>query len=287
MQRTVTSRIELNVSGRSDMIFSIVAANDKALTSEVLSFALDGEEIQAQELADRHGTRLHRLISGPGTLVVEYAATVGSEQAASEQAIHEQAASDPAIGERGIAVGDGSDSLDEILYLRPSRYCESDIILPTARAEFSGLRGHELLQAVTEWVATNLRYVSGSSTSSHSAVNTLLARRGVCRDFAHVVIAFLRAMDVPARMVAVYAPGLTPMDFHAVVEARVDGQWWLLDATRLAPRASMVRIATGRDASDIAFLSNYWANVSVKKLTVTAVASELPLDDGVSPIQLR
>jgi transglutaminase-like putative cysteine protease len=100
------------------------------------------------------------------------------------------------------------------------------------------------------------------------------------------VIAMLRALDVPARMAAVYAPGLEPMDFHAVAEAFIDGEWWLVDATRLAPRQSMVRIATGRDAADISFLSNYWANVTVAAMVVTATASELPVDDGSARVQL-
>ncbi len=65
----------------------------------------------------------------------------------------------------------------------------------------------------------------------------------------------LRARNVPARLVAVYAPGLQPMDFHAVVEAAIDGEWRAVDATTLAPRQSLVRIATGRDASDTAFLT--------------------------------
>lgn len=268
MQRTVTSRLELNISGRTDMIFSIAVATTSAIMAESLSFSLDGVDVPAAELASTHGTRLHRLTGTAGMMVVDYSATVGEPIA--------PVSAEPRPTEQ----------LDEILYRRPSRYCESDIILPTAKAEFQGLTGHELLAAVTEWVAAKIRYASGSSNSSDSAVRTLLARRGVCRDFAHLVIALLRGLDVPARMAAVYAPGLTPMDFHAVAEAYVDGQWWLLDATKLAPRQTMVRIATGRDASDIAFLSNYWAHLSLAKLSVTALASEWPIDDGIMPLRL-
>ncbi|MEQ1736563.1 MAG: transglutaminase family protein, partial [Rhodoglobus sp.] len=130
------------------------------------------------------------------------------------------------------------------------------------------------------------RYMPGSSDSTDGAEQTLLARKGVCRDFAHLVIALLRARDVPARMVAVYAPGLTPMDFHAVAEAFVDGAWWVVDATRLAPRQSMLRIATGRDAADIAFLTNHWADLSLANMTVLAVVDELPQDDGTQLVQL-
>jgi transglutaminase-like putative cysteine protease len=250
------------------MIFSIAATRNALILEESVSFVLDGVDVVATELASTHGTRLHRLTGGAGTMVVEYSATVG----------------DPIP--RGSIGAELVEQLDEILYRRPSRYCESDILLPTAKAEFQGLTGHELLAAVTEWVALKIRYVSGSSNSSDSAVRTLLTRRGVCRDFAHLVIALLRGLDIPARMVAVYAPGLAPMDFHAVAEAYVDGQWWLLDATRLAPRQTMVRIATGRDASDIAFLSNYWAHLSLTKLEVTALASPVPDDDVTMPFQL-
>jgi transglutaminase-like putative cysteine protease len=118
------------------------------------------------------------------------------------------------------------------------------------------------------------------------AARTLLARRGVCRDYAHLVIALLRALDVPARMVSVYAPGLSPMDFHAVAEAFVEGQWWIVDATRLAPRQSMLRIATGRDAADIAFLTNHWADLKLSLLEVLAIVDELPSDDSQQLLQL-
>ena len=80
--------------------------------------------------------------------------------------------------------------------------------------------------------------------------DTLLAGAGVCRDYAHLVVALLRAVNVPARLVSVYAPGVYPMDFHAVAEAFVEGQWRVVDATLLAPRQSLVRITTGRDTAD-------------------------------------
>jgi transglutaminase-like putative cysteine protease len=87
-------------------------------------------------------------------------------------------------------------------------------------------------------------------------------------------------------MAAVYAPGLSPMDFHAVAEAFVDGQWWVVDATRLAPRQSILRIATGRDAADIAFLTNHWADLRLVNFEVLAIADTLPVDDGQQLLQL-
>ena len=93
----------------------------------------------------------------------------------------------------------------------------------------------------------------------------------MCRDFAHLVVALLRAVKVPARLVSVYAPGLSPMDFHAVAEAFVEGQWRVVDATLLAPRQSRVRITTGRDAADTAFLDNHKGGITLNDIAVTAV----------------
>jgi len=123
------------------------------------------------------------------------------------------------------------------------------------------------LEKVSSWVGTRLSYVPGSSDPIDGAADTLLAGAGVCRDYAHLVIALLRAVNVPARLVSVYAPGCHPMDFHAVAEAFVDGQWRVVDATCLAPRQSMVRIATGRDAADTAFLDNHKGSITLNSAT--------------------
>jgi transglutaminase-like putative cysteine protease len=131
-----------------------------------------------------------------------------------------------------------------------------------------------------------LIYLGGSSGPSDDAVDTLLRGEGVCRDYAHLVLALLRAQDVPARLVAVSAPGLSPMDFHAVVEAWVDGAWQVLDATGLAPRASMLRIATGRDAADTAFLSVHHGCAELLTMGVVAVVDALPTDDPEATVSL-
>ena len=263
MQRTVSAHIELSLRGHTNMVFSLSAATGANLTSESFTFALDGTELDYTELPDLHGGRLQQFVSDEGHMVVDYTAQLDGRTAPAE-----------------------TTELDLITYLRPSRYCQSDSLFPTARSEFSGLAGHDLLRAVTEWVWTRLAYVPGSSLPTDGATRTLLNRRGVCRDFAHVTIALLRAMDVPARMVAVYAPGLSPMDFHAVVEAWVEGEWFVVDATRLAPRQSLLRISTGRDAADTAWLTSNWTDLAFRSMRVTATADELPLDDHRSLVQL-
>ena len=77
------------------------------------------------------------------------------------------------------------------------------------------------------------------------------------------------------------------MDFHAVAEAYIDGRWQIVDATGLAPRQSLVRISTGRDAADIAFLTNHWADLTLLDLQVLAIVDELPRDSAELSVQLR
>ena len=224
---------------------------------ERLTVTLDDEPVTLTEHVSDHGGRLHLLEAGPGRLEVDYRASVG----------------DP--------LSPSTAELDASRYLRPSRYAESDRLLATGLAEFGGLSSPaELLPAVARWVGTRLVYVPGSSSGTDGAVDTLLARRGVCRDYAHLAVALLRARDVPARLASAYAPGLDPMDFHAVVEALVDGVWRVVDATLLAPRQTLVRVATGRDAADTAFLSSWGGMVELETMRVQAtVDGDLPVDD--------
>lgn len=256
MRRDVTVTLDLESDGAARLALAVaVAAGYDA--DERFVATQSGTVVPMTVLEDIHGGRLHVLDVRAGPVRVEYSATV-----------------------TGVAEPADLDATQEIRYLRPSRYCESDLLRPIAVAEFSGLHGAELLAAVASWVGVRIAYVTGSSLPTDGAVRTMLSRRGVCRDFAHLVVAFLRALDVPARVVAVYAPGLTPMDFHAVAEAAIDGVWNVVDATTLAPRQSMVRIATGRDAADIAFLSARGdLPVRISGLQVLAIADELPLDD--------
>ncbi|MFS0705761.1 transglutaminase family protein [Cellulomonas sp. 179-A 9B4 NHS] len=256
MQRDVTSHLSLTVRSAATLVLEVAVARSHA-PDEALAVTLDGAPVPVRELDGPLGTRLHVVDAGPGALVVDYRATVH--------------------GTGAVAPGDGE--ADRLWSTRPSRYCESDALGPTARAEFAGLAGVDLLAAVSSWVGTRLAYVPGSSQPTDGAVRTLLARQGVCRDYAHLVVALLRALDVPARVVAVYAPGLAPMDFHAVAEAWVDGAWRVVDATTLAPRPSLVRVATGRDASDTAFLSVHRGVAVLDAVSVTAVADVLPDDD--------
>ncbi|MFC4242698.1 transglutaminase family protein [Gryllotalpicola reticulitermitis] len=264
MHREVSAELELEADGPARLALAIAPAANYHPEDEALTVTQGGRELPWRVVRDLHGTRLHVAEISAGRARVAYSATIGD-------------AVDEVEG----------DDADDFRYLRPSRYCESDALTPTAVAEFGGLDGAQLLSAVSSWVGVQLSYVPGSSSPTDGAVRTLLSRTGVCRDYAHLVVALLRALEVPARVVSVYAPGLRPMDFHAVAEARIDGSWRAVDATTLAPRSSLVRIATGRDAADTAFLSMRGGGVRLLELNVAAVADVLPDDDVRELVSIR
>ncbi|MBI3215458.1 MAG: transglutaminase family protein [Mycobacterium sp.] len=258
MKREVGAQLDVDITAPTTLEFQIaVAPQPGAQVTEQLSFTLDGNPIQAKEIIGTHGNRIHVFDSGVGNLKANYSATIIGQ-------------ADPAPFEE----------IDLSTYLRPSRYAEADKFFGFAATEFGEYTDSAtLLEKVSSWVGTRLQYVPGSSDHIDGAVDTLLAGRGVCRDYAHLVVALLRAVNVPARLVAVYAPGCEPMDFHAVAEAYVDGHWRVVDATCLAPRQTLVRIATGRDAADTAFLDNHKGSINLNSAWVTAwVDGPLPYD---------
>lgn len=158
---------------------------------------------------------------------------------------------DPAAPEVAIA-----DLPDAVLHnLMPTRYCESDHLSQAAQRIFGQLPpGHARVQGICDWIHTNIEYKIGTSTATTTARDVFVQRAGVCRDFAHLGITFCRALNIPARLVVGYARfDEPPPDFHAVFEAWLGGRWVLFDATRMSPLDELIRIATGRDAKDVAF----------------------------------
>ena len=174
----------------------ITAGQQVPVVSEELTFIQGDRVYTPTEIVDQSGSRLHRLTGEAGLLEIRYEAHIEGQTSTNR-----------------------TSDLEAITYLRPSRYCQSDEVFQQARRQFKGLQGHELIAAVTDFVSSSTTYTPGLSHGTDSAVTTLMTGQGVCRDYAHVVIALLRAMDMPARYAACYAPGLRPMDFHAVAEA--------------------------------------------------------------------
>lgn len=183
------------------------------------------------------------LVDEPGELIIDYSATAVTS-------------SGPVPRPQVEQVGPGSLSPEVIPYLFPSRYCQSDRLRDEAARRFPA-RGdiYGQVEAVVDWISQNVAYVMGSTEEQTSALEVLERRCGVCRDFAHLAIAFCRALTIPARYTTLYAHQLDPQDFHACFEVNLRGDWYLFDATSLAPLNGLVRISVGRDASDAAVAS--------------------------------
>lgn len=158
---------------------------------------------------------------------------------------------------------------DVVTYLRPSRFCQSDLFIALVEQQFGHLAGGAKIAAIARWIGAEIAYVPGSSDSATTAVDTFVARRGVCRDYAHLVCALARAANIPARYTSVYGLGVNPPDFHAVAQVWLGGEWHLIDATNMATPDGMVVIAAGRDAGDVAFMeTEQWAQVSYQQIDV-------------------
>ncbi|MGA8256805.1 MAG: transglutaminase family protein [Nocardioides sp.] len=266
MDRTVGAELALTAFGECTVELQVAVARTPGLhVTEQLSIMHEDGELTPVEVSAAHGGRLHLITLPAGFTRVTYEAQV-----------------------RGAAEVPEPTLAELSMYNRPSRYIASDTFGGFAASEFAGVHDGDLLEAVSSWVGTRLVYVPGSSGPTDGATDTLLRGAGVCRDYAHLVIALLRALRVPARLAAVYAPGCDPMDFHAVVEAYVSGGWYVVDATALAPRSSLVRIATGRDAVDTAFMTTIDGAANLDWSSVTAVADDgLPRDDLDQLVAIR
>lgn len=265
---TVRCEIDLDVLEPSRVALQVaVARRDGVKADELLTVRANGADLPAgnvQEILVDHGGVVHLIEAPVGPMSVLYEASVDAKA--------------------GDADGDATalTPAEALRYVLPSRYCPSDATVGFARTQFGAVVDEATAAlAVTEWVHDRLGYVPGSTDGLDTAVDVLLSSQGVCRDFAHLVVSLCRGLGLPARLAAVYAPGLSPMDFHAVAEVAVDGRWRVFDATRLAPRATLLRIAAGRDAADTAFMTTMEGSVALSSCIVTAVSDGLlPRDDN-------
>ena len=233
--------LDYQVDGASEFIFLIRAGKDEVQT--VLRETLQIEpSTPYRTYRDPHsGNRFLRLQAEAGPLQVAYRATV------------QRMVSLPDLGAREVPVRDIPD--DVLRFLMPTRYCESDHLGQDAQGLFGALPGgHTRVLAICDWVRTHVEYRIGSSNATTTARDVYLQRAGVCRDFAHLAVTFCRALNIPARLVSGYASfPEPPPDFHAIFEAYLGGRWVQFDPTGMAPVQHVVRLASGRDAKDVAF----------------------------------
>jgi transglutaminase-like putative cysteine protease len=208
--------------------------------------------------------RYLRLTAGPGPLHVNYQSTVDIDHHVDQP---------DSIGETPVA----QLPLSALTYIYPSRYCQSDRLSLLALKEFGHLpKGYRRVEAIQTWVRQQVTFRSNTSNSNTSALDTLTDRVGVCRDFAHLMIAICRALNIPARFTTGIDygadPTLGPTDFHAYVEVFLDHRWYLFDPSGTAIPMGFVRMGTGRDAADVSYATIFGSVTSPPPvITVSAI----------------
>jgi transglutaminase-like putative cysteine protease len=208
--------------------------------------------------------RYLRLSAGAGPLQVNYSATVELTHHIAEPST---------IAEVPVALL----PTQVLSYIYPSRYCQSDRLLRLAAREFGNwYQGYSRVQGIRDWVLQHTRFSSNTSNANTSAVDTLLETVGVCRDFAHLMIALCRAVNIPARFATGIDygadPALGPTDFHAYVEVFMGNRWYIFDPSGTAIPMGFVRFGTGRDAADVAFATIFGPVQShAPRITIEAI----------------
>lgn len=245
-------RIELQIDlnyeidpGGADFVLDIHAARTSCQSIAAEKFTLNQTVSQQMHTDPSTGNRYMYFHADPGELHLSYAATVDMT--------HHFA--DPArIAEVPVRYLPP----EAMAYIYPSRYCQSDRLVKLATREFGGLsQGYSRVQAIQDWVKQHVTFKLHSSNSNTSAVDTLVDQVGVCRDFAHLMIALCRAVNIPARFATGTDYGadqtLGPPDFQAYVEVYLDNRWYIFDPSGTGIPMGFVRFGTGRDAADVSF----------------------------------
>ncbi|MEQ8233684.1 MAG: transglutaminase family protein, partial [Gammaproteobacteria bacterium] len=216
------------------------------------------------EFTDMFGNLCQRLVAPAGPFSIRASADIECPDA-----------SDAAPGAPFVDVQFLPD--DVLPFLLPSRYCESDCFYEMAADLTAGhVPGWNQVRAIVDYVSRTIRYTPGSGAALRSAREVNDASDAVCRDMAHLAISLTRALSIPARMVVGYLETLQPMDLHAWFEAFVGGRWYTFDPTQAGLDGGRVAIAYGRDAADVALLTQFGDPVPLTRMTVTVQRMAAP-----------
>jgi len=247
MKLEISASLNYRLSEPVDLMLQIEAANGGGQHVESASLDLGAPEVVARVPGGVPG--------GDGTCEPIWVRTSGSLRAAYRASV---AIDRPAVDLHALSeVPLHRLPAAAVPYLNESRYCPSNKFHAFVDRRFGELAGGAKVSAMREWIESRFTYVAGTSDADTGALDSFVERRGVCRDYAHVMIALARSAHIPARMASVYAPGVQPMDFHAVAEVYLGGDWHMVDATGMSCPTETARICVGRDAADIAFLTAY------------------------------
>ncbi|MGN3975167.1 transglutaminase-like domain-containing protein [Tsuneonella sp. SYSU-LHT278] len=250
MTISISAKFDFHLDAPTDLILQFEAAAIPEQTIHSAKTVLTcGDHCARVPAHEAIGERI--LVHAEGRFEVDYNATVDVHRLAPELAGLDQLPPHDLPG-------------DPLEYLLDSRYCPADRLQSFAEDEFGGTSGGDRIVAIRDWIAQHFTYEPGSSTATTTALDSFVERRGICRDYAHVLITLARASTIPARYVSCFAPGVEPPDFHAVAEVFLadrttpgGGAWYIVDATGMASAEETVKIGVGRDAADVSFLTSF------------------------------
>ncbi len=261
--------LQYHVEGPCDFVLNICPARTRAqrVISETLE--VDGATPTYTFTDPIAANRINRLYCNGGQVAVHYRGTVELDHYIGDPA---------SIGERAVRTLPS----EVIPYILPSRYCPSDKMRRLALAMFGNAApGYSRVASIAEWVGQHVAFKPGASNASTCAIDTFDSRAGVCRDYAHLMIAMCRALNIPARYVTGVDydadPALGPTDFHAYVEVFLGQRWYLFDPSGISPVMGLIRIGTGRDAADVSFATLFG---NVRCMTPVLAIELLAIDDA-------
>ncbi|HLL12281.1 MAG TPA: transglutaminase family protein [Rubrivivax sp.] len=275
---------EITGQDGADFIFNIHAAQTphQTIRNERLELNQPLKPEIATDLTT--ATRFMRLHAEPGPLRLKYEATLDvTHHRADPQTLHE-------VDVRCLP-------LEVMPYVYPSRYCQSDRLLNFAYREFGDLpRGYGRVMAIQRWVQDHVQFASNTTHGGTSAVDTLIERFGVCRDFTHLMIALCRALNIPARVATGTDYGaneaLGPPDLHAYAEVYLNDRWYLFDPSGTGIPMGFMRFGVGRDAADVAFATMFGGvqagppMLSIRALAGPGLETPMHVGDALSTAAL-
>jgi transglutaminase-like putative cysteine protease len=238
------------------MILMLSAHYSRASDIIIPDHLTTSPSVPVSQYRDHFGNWCSRIVAPPGKIRIT-----------SNGVVRDTGLADPAVpSAQQHAVQDLPE--ESLVFLMGSRYCETDILSPIAWQLFgNGPRGWPLVQAICDWVHNHIAFSYPNARPTRTAYEAYQERTGVCRDYAHLAVAFCRCMNIPARYCTGYLGDVgTPLpwasgDFAAWFEAYIGGAWYTFDPRNNTPRMARVLMARGRDAADVAMVTTFGPNV--------------------------
>lgn len=248
-------RIRLHLPQPTSLLTMLAARLDQPRAGLLREMHQTSPASRPSPYLDREGNRCRHLAAPAGTLDLWGDSLIDSD-----------GAPDPVFpGAREVSVADLPPAC--LVYLRGSRYCETDLLSQFAWDRFGAIRpGWGRVQAICDFVNAHVSFGYAHASATRTALDTLEQGIGVCRDYAHLAITLCRCLNIPARYVNghlgdIGVPVVDPMDFSAWMDVYLEGGWHVFDPRNNRRRIGRIVVARGRDAGDVPLIHSFGPHV--------------------------